>query len=112
MSGRPDSAGSSQASALISAICAGGERPAPGQASAPHPTQAVLLRTIVAATYAHTAQSHRVRERSSIGLSLSSEQHDLRANHFTMRTGVPASSMAQLPLLGLAPAGTYFRRDD
>jgi len=51
----------------------------------------------------HTSLSH-IESTSdlSIGLSLSSEQHDLRANHFTMRTGVLASSMAQLPLLGLA----------
>jgi hypothetical protein len=51
----------------------------------------------------HTSLSH-IQSASdlSIGLSLSSEQHDLRANHFTMRTGVLASSMAQLPLLGLA----------
>ena len=82
----------------------------------------------------HTSLSH-IQSASdlSIGLSLSSEQHDLRANHFTMRTGVLASSMAQLPLLGLAQLdhilaghyhkipkrygksfnqpGTYFRRD-
>jgi hypothetical protein len=80
----------------------GGKTTGAGQASASHPTQAVLLRTIVAATYAHIAQSHPLGERSQHWSLPSSEQHDLRANHFTMRTGVLASSMAQLPLLGLA----------
>jgi hypothetical protein len=42
----------------------GGKTTGAGQASASHPTQAVLLRTIVAATYAHIAQSHPVGERS------------------------------------------------
>jgi hypothetical protein len=38
----------------------------------------------------------------SIGLSLSSEQHDIRANHSRCGRVYVASSMAQLSLLGLA----------
>jgi hypothetical protein len=81
----------------------------------------------------HTSLSH-IQSASdlSIGLSLSSEQHDLRANHFTMRVYWPARwrnsrssvSLSSITYL-LATAdknsqtlwksfnqpGTYFRRD-
>jgi hypothetical protein len=101
-SARPDSAGSSHASALTSAISAGGKRPGtprPGPFIEPRDAlggepSSPLGRRLVGA----------VQPPRDLGVAhtLGRQQHHLRADHLAMRTRVLPRATTQLTLLRLA----------
>ena len=94
-SGTPDSAGSSQASALTPTTATGGKSPRPtGPWTIFQAGQALLGRT-VCATSTPAAPPRRAARRSRVLPAVRGQQHDLCAGHHVVRGGVGAGTLLQ-----------------
>src|SRR4051812_12381341 len=101
-SGRPVCAGSSHASALTSAISAGGKRPGtPPPGPLIQPPQA-LLREAPSPLTRRLIGAVQPPRNLAITMTIGGQQHDLGPNHLAMGTRVLRRAPTQLTLLGLA----------